>query len=219
MAQKFTQTLADGGKFGVIGSNHTTNEENFYLQKFAREVLEHQQHRPPPHRRRGDPARRAERQDIGKLATVADLYERKAFLVLGADLALEHPLLSLPDPRQLPASSGARLRGDAASRCAKISTPRPSSRGTRTTNRCATSCKAEPELVILFDDSYQGRRRPQAGRVRRVARHPGEVSSAWWIIPIRAAPSIWASCRNCCPAISASRPAGHDCRRNDWRGV
>ncbi len=29
-----------------------------------------------------------------KLATVADLYERKAFLVLGADLALEHPLLS-----------------------------------------------------------------------------------------------------------------------------
>ena len=30
---------ARGGKFGVIGSNHTTNEENFYLQKFAREVL------------------------------------------------------------------------------------------------------------------------------------------------------------------------------------
>jgi predicted molibdopterin-dependent oxidoreductase YjgC len=23
----------------VIGSNHTTNEENFYLQKFARQVL------------------------------------------------------------------------------------------------------------------------------------------------------------------------------------
>ena len=30
----------------------------------------------------------------GQLATVADLYERKAFLILGADLALEHPLLS-----------------------------------------------------------------------------------------------------------------------------
>ena len=28
-----------------------------------------------------------------RLATVADLYERKAILVLGADLALEHPLL------------------------------------------------------------------------------------------------------------------------------
>ena len=30
----------------------------------------------------------------GKLATMADLYERKAVLVLGSDLALEHPLLS-----------------------------------------------------------------------------------------------------------------------------
>ena len=30
----------------------------------------------------------------GKLGTVADLYDRKAFLILGADLALEHPLLS-----------------------------------------------------------------------------------------------------------------------------
>src|ERR1700683_3385880 len=39
VASTFTQTLADGGTFGVIGSNHTTNEENFYLQKFAREVL------------------------------------------------------------------------------------------------------------------------------------------------------------------------------------
>ena len=29
----------------------------------------------------------------GKLATVADLYDSKAVLVLGADLALEHPLL------------------------------------------------------------------------------------------------------------------------------
>src|SRR6201990_1654322 len=39
IAKKFNQELADGGSFGVIGSNHTTNEENFYLQKFAREVL------------------------------------------------------------------------------------------------------------------------------------------------------------------------------------
>ncbi len=39
VAEKFNQTIADGGSFGVIGSNHTTNEENYYLQKFAREVL------------------------------------------------------------------------------------------------------------------------------------------------------------------------------------
>jgi NADH-quinone oxidoreductase subunit G len=38
VAEKFGQIKARGGKFGVIGSNHTTNEENFYLQKFAREA-------------------------------------------------------------------------------------------------------------------------------------------------------------------------------------
>ena len=36
---------------GVIGSNRTTNEENYLLQKFARTVHRHQQHRPPPHGR------------------------------------------------------------------------------------------------------------------------------------------------------------------------
>ena len=39
VARKFGQTVEAGGSFGVIGSNHTSNEENFYLQKFAREVL------------------------------------------------------------------------------------------------------------------------------------------------------------------------------------
>ena len=39
VAQKFSEIKARGGKFGVVGSNHTTNEENYYLQKFAREGL------------------------------------------------------------------------------------------------------------------------------------------------------------------------------------
>jgi NADH-quinone oxidoreductase subunit G len=39
VAEKFKATVAASGSFGVIGSNRTTNEENFYLQKFAREVL------------------------------------------------------------------------------------------------------------------------------------------------------------------------------------
>ena len=38
-ARNSAKSRPRGGKFGVIGSNHTTNEENFYLQKFAREVL------------------------------------------------------------------------------------------------------------------------------------------------------------------------------------
>ena len=93
VAQKFNQSLADGGTFGVIGSNHTTNEENFYLQKFAREVLKTNN---IDHHRTGDVVTLLDALSgkTGKLATVSDLYDRKAMLVLGADLALEHPLLS-----------------------------------------------------------------------------------------------------------------------------
>src|SRR5580700_7146307 len=87
VAKRFTQILADGGSFGVIGSNHTTNEENFYLRKFAREVLATSH---VDHHRTGDVAALVDALSgkTGKLATVADVYNRKAVLVLGADLAL-----------------------------------------------------------------------------------------------------------------------------------
>src|SRR6478672_9943470 len=39
VAKKFAATLQAGGSFGVIGSNRTTNEENFYLRKFATSIL------------------------------------------------------------------------------------------------------------------------------------------------------------------------------------
>jgi len=89
-----------------------------------------------------------------KLATVSDLYERKAVLVLGADLALEHPLLSYqiranyrhhqahvyvvtPEPVREDKYAAAIVRGaDYESLREKL--------------------KAEPELVIVFDDSYKG---------------------------------------------------------------
>ena len=38
-AGKLKQVKESGGKIGVVGSMRTTNEENFYLQKFARQVL------------------------------------------------------------------------------------------------------------------------------------------------------------------------------------
>ena len=62
VAGKFKEAKAHGGKFGVIGSNHTTNEENYYLQKFAREGLgtENIDHHRTGERR--DAARRAGRQ-------------------------------------------------------------------------------------------------------------------------------------------------------------
>src|SRR5205085_11535623 len=66
---------------------------NFYLQKFAREVLRTNH---IDHHRTGDVVTLLDALSgkTGALAAVADLYQRKAVLVLGADLALEHPLLS-----------------------------------------------------------------------------------------------------------------------------
>src|SRR3954454_12567976 len=93
VAKKFVETQSSSGSFGVIGSNHTTNEENYYLQKFAKNVLE-----TPhiDHHRTGDVMTLVDSLSgkTGKLATMADLYDRKASLVIGSDLALEHPLLS-----------------------------------------------------------------------------------------------------------------------------
>src|SRR3954463_10183427 len=93
VASKFSEIKGRGGKFGIVGSNHTTNEENFYLQKFARQCLGTNN---IDHHRTGDVVTLLDSLSgkTGKLATVADLYLKKAFLVIGADLALQQPLLS-----------------------------------------------------------------------------------------------------------------------------
>jgi NADH-quinone oxidoreductase subunit G len=152
VAGKFKQTIG-AGTFGVIGSNHTTNEENYYLQKFARTVLGTNN---IDHHRTGDVVTLVDALSgkQGALATVADLYERKAFLVLGADLALEHPLLSY------------QIRANWRHHQARVYAVTP--KAVREDNYAAAvvrgrdyeslrdKLKAEPELVILFDDSYQG---------------------------------------------------------------
>jgi NADH-quinone oxidoreductase subunit G len=153
VADKFNQTMADGGSFGVIGSNHTTNEENFYLRKFAREVLRTNH---IDHHRTGDlPALlEALSGDSSQLATVADLSQRKAFLILGADLALEHPLLSY------------QIRANYRHHRARLYVV--TSRPVREDHYAAAIVRGgdyeslrdqlerEPELVILFDDSVKG---------------------------------------------------------------
>lgn len=91
IAQKFNEVRNRNGKFAVIGSSHTTNEENYWLQKFSREVLGTSH---IDHHRTGDlPAlfdALAGRTDA--LATMADLYNCKAAVVIGTDLAQQHPL-------------------------------------------------------------------------------------------------------------------------------
>ena len=93
VAKKFKEVKAAGGKFGVIGSNHTTNEENYWLQKFAREVLNTNS---IDHQRTGDLPTLLDALSgrTNALATVADLYKTKAALVIGSDLSQQHPLLA-----------------------------------------------------------------------------------------------------------------------------
>ncbi len=93
VAKKFSETRARKGRFGVIGSNHTTNEENYFLQKFARQVLRTSN---IDHHRTGDVATLLDalHGKTGALATTADLYTTKAALVIDVDLAQEQPLLA-----------------------------------------------------------------------------------------------------------------------------
>ncbi len=93
VAKKFTEVKSRGGKFGIAGSTKTTNEENFYLQKFAREGLGTNN---IDHHRSGDVVALIDALDgrADALATMADVYTMTASLVIGSDLAQEHPLIA-----------------------------------------------------------------------------------------------------------------------------
>jgi NADH-quinone oxidoreductase subunit G len=93
VGSKFAEVKAAGGKFGIVGSTRTTNEENYFLQKFARQGLGTNN---IDHHRSGDVVTLFDALSgrSNALATVQDLYECKAALVVGADLAQQHPLLA-----------------------------------------------------------------------------------------------------------------------------
>jgi NADH-quinone oxidoreductase subunit G len=153
VAKKFTATVEANGSFGVIGGNHLSNEENFYLQKFARQVLKTNN---IDHQRTGDIVTLLDALSgkTDRLATVADLYQRKAVLVLGADLALEHPLLSY--------QVRANYRHHQAHVYVVTEKPVREDKYATATVRgrdyesLREKLAAEPELVIVFDDSYKG---------------------------------------------------------------
>ncbi|HKD15408.1 MAG TPA: molybdopterin-dependent oxidoreductase [Candidatus Angelobacter sp.] len=82
-----------GQAIGVIGSNRTTNEENYLLQKFARMVLRTNN---IDHRRTADFASFA-RALSGKqnaTATMRDVSTAPAILLIGNDPTEQHPLLA-----------------------------------------------------------------------------------------------------------------------------
>src|SRR6266851_2430858 len=159
VAGRFAEIKARGGKFGVIGSTRTTNEENFYLQKFARQGLGTGN---IDHHRSGDVPTLLDalRGNPGALASTADLYNKKAVLIVGADLAQQHPFLSFQiranyrhhqarvyvvseQPVREDRYAAAAVRVERGGELAAVESLR-------------SKLSAEPELVILFGDAIQG---------------------------------------------------------------
>src|ERR1700683_726020 len=158
-AYKLNEVKARNGEFAVIGSNHTSNEENYYLQKFARKALLTNN---IDHHRTGDISTLLDALS-GKrdaLATSADLYDRKAILVVSSDLSQQHPFLAF------------QIRANYRHHGAHIYTVTPGP--VREQKQAVTSIisgpgreladleslrdqlKAEPELVIVFGDAVKG---------------------------------------------------------------
>jgi NADH-quinone oxidoreductase subunit G len=83
----------DGQSIGVIGSNRTTNEENYLLQKFARTVLGTNN---IDHHRTADFAAfaRALAGKTNATATMRDVATAPAILLIGNDPTDQHPLLA-----------------------------------------------------------------------------------------------------------------------------
>jgi NADH-quinone oxidoreductase subunit G len=82
-----------GASIGVIGSNRTTNEENYLLQKFARVALK--TNNIDHHRTADFPAFAAAlngRPDA--TASMRDVYNAPAILLIGNDPTNQHPLLA-----------------------------------------------------------------------------------------------------------------------------
>src|SRR6266851_105135 len=159
VAGRFAEIKARGGKFGVIGSTRTTNEENFYLQKFARQGLGTGN---IDHHRSGDVPTLFDALSgkPGALASTADLYNKKAVLVLAADLAEEQPFLSFQiranfrhHQAHVYAVTGRPVRED---RYAAASVRVERGGELAAVESLRSKLSAEPELVILFGDAIQG---------------------------------------------------------------
>ena len=158
VAKKFNEVRARKGKFGIIGSNHTTNEENYLLQKFARQVLGTSN---IDHHRTGDLATLMDALQgrTNALATIGDLLTTKAALVIDSDLAQEQPLVAF------------QLRSNARLNKGHVYAVSP---GPVREDNYATTVRAEfgqefaaldkwreqlakePELVILFGAAIKG---------------------------------------------------------------
>ena len=160
VAQKFSEVRAKNGKFAVLGSNHTSNEENYILQRFARKILGTSN---IDHHRTGDvPALLdALHGRTHALATTQDLFTAKAALVIDSDLAQEQPFIAyqlrsnwrLNKARVYAVNPGA-VREDSYATSVRAAIGSEFDELEKLRERLA----AEPELVILFGAAISGAR-------------------------------------------------------------
>ncbi len=183
-AERLKVVLAQHGpeSIAVIGSNRTTNEEDYLLQRFARTVLG--THNVDHHRTadfsslvRALTAANAS----DRYATVQDVFEASSILLLGSDLTHQHPLLTY-QIRQAVRQHGARLyainsseiklrrqasyylkvksRGEAVAVRALAGSERPAADlcdgGNAELEALAHALRRESDTVILFGDEIQG---------------------------------------------------------------
>src|SRR5690242_491442 len=159
VAGKFSAANKAGGRIGVIGSNHTTNEENFFLAKFARQGLGTNH---IDHHRTGDLATFFDALSgrTSALATTGDLYTAKAVLVVGADLSQQHPLLAFQaraNVRHHNAHIYAVTAGPVREDNQAVASVRVAAGGELAgVEGLRDKLKAEGDLVIVFGDSIQG---------------------------------------------------------------
>jgi NADH-quinone oxidoreductase subunit G len=158
VSKKFSELRARKGKFGVIGSNHTTNEENFLLQKFVRQILGTSN---IDHHRTGDVPTLLDalHGKTNALATTSDLYTTKAALVVDSDLAQEHPLLAYQlraNFRHHKARVYAVTPGPVREDNYAVSLRAEIGKEFEVLESLRARLAAEPELVILFGDAIQG---------------------------------------------------------------
>ncbi|HEY6342099.1 MAG TPA: NADH-quinone oxidoreductase subunit NuoG [Bryobacteraceae bacterium] len=167
---RFNEFKKAGARFGVIGSNHITNEESYLLQKFAREGLGTNH---IDHHRTGDLAAFSEAlsgRPTTSFATVEDLYTAKAVLIVGSDLSQQHPLLAY-QIRANVRHHGAHVYAVAYGPVREEKQGAKAihvSRGTGQASACPVGnemaaveslrdqLKGESDLVILFGDAIQG---------------------------------------------------------------
>jgi NADH-quinone oxidoreductase subunit G len=95
VATEFKHVLAESGPqaIGVLGSNRTTNEANYLLQKFARTILK--TNNIDHHRTVDYPAfAKAVAENHAATASMRDVFDAPAILLIGNDPTEQHPLLA-----------------------------------------------------------------------------------------------------------------------------